>query len=578
MAKAEPRAAGLPFSEPPVTRMSARSFLSYALVAAGILPLLAFSAIFWPMLRAHFDDDISTTARSLLAAVAIQVETSVFIRPRSVLPTLLALARQAKSPLEALLEAFSESRPEYASLFFIDADSRIEAARGVEGMAEEGSLYSLRARPSPGELAISAPFSEGGKLYMELSYSEGLRTVAGIVDLGQVSSRLILARRLRSDRVGVVDAAGRFILCSDEERLHSGEPVDARAIAGGESVRIEDEGEGYYASSLQIPGSEWYALYLSPAAEAEAPLRGFLLVMVAVLAVSAAGSAFGAYALRHAVAGPLEHLIQRIGMIAAGRYEERVASNPLAELELIGRAVNAMADSIQRRDRELKRDERRLTAALDDKTLLLKEVFHRVKNNLQIISSLLSMQANEAEDEQVAAALRGGQERVYAMSLVHEFVYQMSDLSSIETSEYATRLAVHLAESFSFPRERIELELAGLNLGLERAIPFGLALNELLTNAFKYASGGAIRVSLALASGGRATLSVADEGPGMRESGGDERSKHMGLSLIQGLAEQLGGSASWTAGPGGRGTVASIAFPVEPEAALPGSGAPSRPS
>jgi len=544
--------------------MSARRFLSQALVAAGVLPLLVFSAIFWPMLRAHFDADIAATSSSLLAAVAVQVETSVFVRPRSVLPTLLALSRDTNAPLEVLLEAFSDSRPEYAALLFLDAEGSIEAARGLEGMTA-GMRYPLRARPSPGEISVSAPFPDGGKLCMELSYGEGLRTVVGIVDLGQVSSRLTLARRLQRDLVGVVDGAGRFILCSDEERLHSGVPIDPRAIVGSASIRVKDEGEDYYAMSLPIPGSDWQALYLSPAAEAEAPLREFLLVMLAVLAASAVGSALGAYALRRAVAGPLEHLIERIGMIAAGRYDERVASNPIAELELIGRAVNAMADSIQRRDRELKRDELRLTTALGDKTLLLKEIFHRVKNNLQIISSLLSMQANEAEDEQVAAALRDGQERVYAMSLVHEFVYQMSDLSSIETSEYATRLAVHLAESFSFPRERIELELAGLDLGLERAIPFGLALNEMLTNAFKYASGGIIRVSLAFAASGIATLSVADEGPGMRDPESDARPGHMGLSLIRGLAEQLGGSASWTAGPGGRGTVVSIAFAAEPE-------------
>jgi two-component sensor histidine kinase len=550
-------------------RMSARKILSLALVAAGVLPLVVFSALFWPILRGHLDADIAATSRSMLAAVQVQIETSVFIRPRSVLPTLLALARESAVPLEYLLEAFSDARPEYAALLFVDAEGRIEAAQRAEGVAE-GLRYSFRAERVPEELAVSLPFSEGGKLCIELSLAEARRTVVGIVDLGEVSSRLILAKRLSSDRVGVVDSAGRFILCSDVERLHLGVALDRRAFAAGSLARVEDDGTAFYASSLPVPGSDWFAVYLSPVEDAEAPLRSFFQVMIAVLALSAAGSACVALLLRRAVAGPLDHLVTRIGMIAAGRYDERVAANPLAEFEVIGRAVNAMADSIQRRDRDLKRDEERMTAALRDKTLLLKEVYHRVKNNLQIISSLLSMQANESADKEVAAALRDGQDRVYAMSLVHEFVYQMSDLSSIETAEYAARLTIHLAESFSYPRERISLDLTGLNLGLERAIPFGLALNEMLTNAFKYAGGGDIRVSLDLT--GRtegettlATLTVADEGPGMLKEQTDGLSSHLGLSLIQGLAEQLGGSASWTAGPGGKGTAVAISFALGPE-------------
>ena len=550
-------------------RLSARNFLTLALILAGVLPLAVFSLIFGPILRGHLDEDTEASSRSMLTAVAIQVDTSVFTRPKSVLPTLLSLARGPGGSLEYILEAFAEARPEYSALLFLDKDGRIEAAHPAESWPA-GQAYSRRALPGMDEIAVSTPFLHGGELCMELSCADARRSVVGIVDLGSVSSRLTMAKRLSADHVDVIDSAGAVILSSDADHMRSGASFDPRALSAGSMARLMDGGKEYYASSMPVPGSDWQAVYLSPVSEAEAPLRSFLLVMSGVLVASAAGAVLVAYSLRRAVAGPLEHLVSSLGLISAGRYDQRVEPNILAELDLIGRAVNALADSIERRDRELKRDEERMTAALKEKTLLLKEVYHRVKNNLQIISSLLSMQASEAADEAVAAALRDGQDRVYAMSLVNESVYQMSDFTSIETSEYASRLAIHLAETYSFPRERIAFDFARIDLGLERAIPFGLALNEMLTNAFKYAGEGAITMSLLQsrsAGDGQAlvALSVQDEGPGMSLDPEGARAGSLGLSLVQGLAEQLGGRATWTAGPGGKGTVARLDFPLKVE-------------
>ena len=663
--------------------MSARSFLAGAFLFAAVMPLLVFALAFWPTLRAHLDADLSAISRSLLEAVAVQVETSVFARPLSVLPTVLALSGPAALPAERVLEAFAASRPEYYALFVVGPDGRIEARYGAS-RAVAGDSYPFMVSPLRGALVVSKPYEAGHRALIELSYSEGRRVAVGLVDLGTVTSRLDLETRSPADKVGVVDSGGRFILCSDRGRVSSGEALDPRILAGGSPLLVSEGGTAYYASSLPIPGSDWRAVYLGSAHEADEPMRGFLLRMLLVAAASVLGAAAAAIGMKRAVAGPLEHLISRIELIAAGRYDERIAPNPLPELEEIGSAFNAMAESLQRRDREIQRSEERYrllfhanrvpsllvrvpgariadanaaaeayygysaaelrglgladldelggraldealdraartgegyltrhrprsggardvevyvgplsigdepchyavvfdvtrrrlaeertSSALREKTLLLKEVYHRVKNNLQIISSLLSMQAGETRDGAVGVALREGRDRVYAMSLVHELVYQMGDLSSIDAAEYAARLALHAADAYSCPRERLELSLSGVDLGLERAIPFGLALNEMLSNAFKYAGGMSICVSLETlpGDGGPASvlLEVRDEGPGMRAGALEGGAGSLGIPLVRGLAGQLGGSADWSPGRGGRGTRATLRFPLEAE-------------
>jgi len=542
--------------------MSGRAFISLLFLVAVTSPLLLFSAAFWPTLRGHLDADIAVNSRALLAAVSSQVATAVFERPRSVLPTVLMLADSAAIPPGRLLGAFGAARSEYAALLLVDAEGRVEAAYGDAARTAD-RRYVPRARPVPGGIAVSTPFIEGGRPLIEVSYGNPRRMVVGLVDLQAVSSRLVLATRSPLDRIGVVDAEGRFILCSDPSRLARDAVLDARAVRAADLVRVEDSGIPFYSLSTSIPGSDWSAVYLSAVSAAEGPLRSFLWRLAAVIAASLAGFAVIAFVLWKILTQPLAQLVLRIEKIAAGRYDERVSGEQLPEFREIGAAFNAMAESIQRRDREIKRREERMAAALEEKTLLLKEIYHRVKNNLQIIASLLNMQANGSSDEAVASALRDGQDRVYAMSLVHELVYQMADLSSIDAADYVSRLAMHAADAHRICRDRIELKIERFCLGLERAIPFGLALNEILSNAFKYAAGegGPVRLSLRVEDG-IAELRVEDAGPGMPPGVLDAERSSLGISLIEALATQLHGRAAWGPGLGGRGVGVAFRFPL----------------
>jgi two-component sensor histidine kinase/CheY-like chemotaxis protein len=190
-----------------------------------------------------------------------------------------------------------------------------------------------------------------------------------------------------------------------------------------------------------------------------------------------------------------------------------------------------------------KQAEQQLKESLHEKNLLLQEVHHRVKNNLAIISSLLDMQSNALDDPILAAALQESQGRIQSMSMIHEMLYASTSLHDIDFAEYARGLAAEVSNSYGMDSERIQLilELEPLRFEIDRAIPCGLILNELLTNAFKYAfrdgRSGEIRISLHLLDGS-IRLAVEDTGVGLGEHSANHKS--LGLNIVQILTRQLG--------------------------------------
>ena len=216
---------------------------------------------------------------------------------------------------------------------------------------------------------------------------------------------------------------------------------------------------------------------------------------------------------------------------------------------------------------ESKRAEEVVRASLREKELLLKEIHHRVKNNLQITSSLLKLQAEKVADPQLREILRDSQERVRSMALVHEMLYKSSDLSHVDFAEYAESLLARLLRSFDARPDRVTLrtDIAGVSLGVDDAVPCGLILNELVSNALKHAfpeeRKGVVTVSLGSIGEGKAAkyqLSVADDGVGLPAGFNAEDSETLGMELVNTLAAQLDGQIEFC---GGAGTLVRVTFP-----------------
>lgn len=185
---------------------------------------------------------------------------------------------------------------------------------------------------------------------------------------------------------------------------------------------------------------------------------------------------------------------------------------------------------------------------ISEKETLLKEVHHRVKNNLQTVSSLLSLQSRSIEDEAVKNLIKSSQNRVISMAMVHEMLYMRDDLSKIEFKSYVQELSEYLVKSVKGVDNNIKLDLdiPDIQLGIDTAIPLGLLINEAITNALKYGikddDNGQIHIALKKEHGNDYELQIGDNGSGFSEAINYKNTKSLGLKLIHNLARQLKGT------------------------------------
>ncbi len=207
--------------------------------------------------------------------------------------------------------------------------------------------------------------------------------------------------------------------------------------------------------------------------------------------------------------------------------------------------------------------EARLQRSVEERETLLQEVHHRVKNNLQVISSLINMQLRQLGDPASKAGLAQCQSRVLAIALIHEKLYQSADFARVPFSQYVQSLAASIFHALGVSRGhiRLELDIANLAMPVDKAIPCGLVLNELITNALKHAfpddRDGTLRITMAR-HGDDLVLTVADDGVGVPPGFAPSTSTSLGMRLVATLTEQLAGTVS-TSRDGG--TTVRVTFP-----------------
>ena len=238
----------------------------------------------------------------------------------------------------------------------------------------------------------------------------------------------------------------------------------------------------------------------------------------------------------------LDYLRRIATAYAHGHYAVRpvaLAAAP-SEFRELGETISTMADAVEDRDR-------RLRSALEQKSLLIRETHHRVKNNLQIVMSLLSLQAGRLRDPAAQQALRQAQFRVNALALVHRILYENDELGVIQLTKLIEDVSrqVHDAAGRDSRDVSLEFDLVRRDIASDVAVPLTLFLVEALTNAFRHAypgvAGGMVRVSLLPAGHEMLRLAVEDDGIGLIPVDG---TSGIGSRLIEAFARQVGGSAS----------------------------------
>lgn len=209
-----------------------------------------------------------------------------------------------------------------------------------------------------------------------------------------------------------------------------------------------------------------------------------------------------------------------------------------------------LEETVNERTMQLKQSLSEQTALLLEKDVLMKEIHHRVKNNLQVISGLLELQGKGLTDEAAREALQEGRNRVRSIALIHQNLYQFENLSSIDLKRFTADLCRQVQSVFQREKEvSLAVDVPDVHLDIDSAVPLGLILNELLSNSFKYAfeyvSDGEIRVTVRTVSEGRFQLVYSDNGPGLPANFDLKRATTLGMQLIADLSRQIGGRVQY---------------------------------
>ena len=236
-------------------------------------------------------------------------------------------------------------------------------------------------------------------------------------------------------------------------------------------------------------------------------------------------------------------------------------------VEQRSRALSQVNENLRTEIRERRTAEENLKVSLKEKEILIKEIHHRVKNNLQIISSMLYLQSNIATDENTIAILHDSLNRIKSIALIHEKLYQSSDLANVNLPEYLEKLVNHLMNTYSRQvKVNFNFSSEKIILNLEKAIPCGLIINELLTNAYKYAfpestisQYSVIDLSAEYIDENMLSISVKDNGVGFPEDKDFRESDSLGLRLVHSLILQLNGDISMNVNGG---TQFQFSFPI----------------
>jgi two-component sensor histidine kinase/Tfp pilus assembly protein PilF len=236
-------------------------------------------------------------------------------------------------------------------------------------------------------------------------------------------------------------------------------------------------------------------------------------------------------------------------------------------IALLGLILYRFYNQKRKTNKELVAQNEVILKQKEENETLLKEIHHRVKNNMQIISSLLDLQSRGKQDESAVAAIQEGQNRVQAMSLIHEMLYQNENMAEINIHDYIHKLFQQILQLNNHIGQKINPKInvaSNIHLNLDIAIPLGLILTELLTNSFKYAfqkmEKGEIRVDLKPQNESEYVLEVSDNGIGLPEDLDVGKVKSLGLRLVKTLTKQIQGSMGYKRN---EGALFHITFPKE---------------
>lgn len=511
-----------------------------------------------------YNRQLSRIDRQLLEAARLsgEAQLSIFFAAEQLLQALSgqdSIIKHRHPDCERLLIRAVARSPFYSHLASFDREGRLQCASftAVDGLRVDDSTW-FRDIMEGDDFAIS------GLLYSSFSFGRTIVVAVPVRDeQGETIGALSLAVRLN-----MVEEIGKrnmpftsvsVLLDRNHNLLASQQsPEDIMNQLPPEEIlqqHMKRRTSTFTAQSVDgikrrfavspVLENELYVLFGQPDDELRQPARVDLMrsiltpILIWLLVVATIWVGIERLVLRWVL------YLRRIAAIyARGRYSARPrrTRNAPVEFRAMGNTFSRMASVIQQRELELQ-------ASVEQKKMLLREIHHRVKNNLQIITSLLNLQSRQLKDENEIAVFEAAKNRINALALVHRSLYEAENLQSVDLKSFLEELCQQLLKTGWGAARRVSMRInvPSAVVPADTAVPIALIVTEMVTNAFKHAfadrSCGTIHVSLKPAEGGGAVLVIRDDGVGGVPPERDRSKRGIGRSLIDALARQLGGTA-----------------------------------
>lgn len=547
------------------------------LILVAALPVMALYV--WSALDqrqetlATAEDQLLRSARLLAAQ-----QNQFFEGTRSVLSTMLLAAEAVGVPSDAcnaLLRSIGAREPNYLTVRIAAPDGNVLCSSSADTMginiADRGYFQDAVAT---GAFVVGMPQMDdiAGRTIIPLALplrggSAGEVGLVGMVgfDYDGLMQTLALSR-LPAGGIAVIFNRDRAIIARlpqgvtiADAMLAPVRPEVAQESGGAGLVRGEPEnGEGnLWAVSQLLPEQGLYVAIGVPVstivAGAESGLRrgiGILLLVLALAALSAwlVGQV--------TINGPLDRLGAAAAALRNGDLKTRAhLPTGAPELRRLAHSFNDMAASIEHNDQELQQRNAKLNQLIDDKEMLVREMNHRIKNSLQLVSSMVGLQLGNVSDPAARSSLVTAQARVATIAKVHERLYAGARLDRVDVALFLSELCRDLAQTLGVNDHGGAVVVSSVDVSLppDKAIPLGLITTELVTNAVKHGhNDGPSRTEVTLSPTGSADelcLSISDNGPGLPAD--VESHTGLGLRVIRALAAQLGGELEFERLPSG---------------------------
>jgi two-component sensor histidine kinase len=475
-----------------------------------------------------------------------------------------ALSTLAAEPDARTMKTLASAFPAFTSLMMVSPEGRVSLAMG--GDSEVGYDVSKRGffrdPPGPGGFSLSdssmSRRSYHPTVYLSLHSRDAL--AVGELDLQSLSSYIGHLALRKDELAAIADARGTLVAHSDGRRVERSENVawepqvkDSLLQEGSTAREMDFEGRRVLLSAARVPGSDWMAIVAVPTAEGERVIARLRDSLMAATSIMVALILAAAIAVLSYIGRDFTNFTARLHALASGDYEVPEREPGFKEFRSLGMDFRFMADAVRNR-------EQRLFANLEQKEALIREVHHRVKNNLQLVQSILSLGMRHIADEEAVSHFDRAIARIDALASVHEMLYYTDNIARLRFDNYLRSLAGALLDP-----AQLHIESEEVVLDMDRAIPGGLIANELITNAIKHGGKAApleVSVTLSIEKAGEASLArldIEDNGPGFPEGFSPAQGDSLGLRLVVSLVQQLRGSWELSSGRGARWT---IRFPI----------------